>query len=77
VLDGLEDEPYRILIAPDHPTPVQKRTHTDEPVPFLLYGDSVQAHERFSGFCESEAANSPFYFDSGEKLMKYFLTKEI
>jgi 2,3-bisphosphoglycerate-independent phosphoglycerate mutase len=30
-------EPYRILIIPDHRTPIEIRTHSDEPVPFVLY----------------------------------------
>jgi 2,3-bisphosphoglycerate-independent phosphoglycerate mutase len=30
-------EDYRMLIMPDHPTPIHLRTHTDDPVPYLLY----------------------------------------
>lgn len=38
IIKGLEKyDDYRILILPDHPTPLSLRTHTAEPVPFLLY----------------------------------------
>lgn len=35
--ESLEGEAYRVLLLPDHPTPVGKKTHTDVPVPYLLY----------------------------------------
>ena len=38
LIDGVEvGEDYSILIMPDHPTPVSLRTHTSDPVPFVLY----------------------------------------
>ena len=47
------DEPVAIAILPDHPTPVAHRTHTNEPVPFLIYypgiePDSVQTYSEVS-----------------------------
>ena len=44
VAEGLEQagEDYRMLILPDHPTPVRVRTHTGDPVPYMLY-DSTNA----------------------------------
>jgi len=47
------DEPVTIAILPDHPTPCALRTHTMEPVPFIIYrpgekGDDVQAYDEFA-----------------------------
>lgn len=72
IVEALGDQEYRILISPDHPTPVAKRTHTDEPVPFLIAGTGI-AEGGFSGYCENDAARSNLYFDSGTALLKYFL----
>lgn len=43
VVDGMEasGEEFRLLIMPDHPTPIHLRTHTDDPVPYLLYDSRV------------------------------------
>ncbi|TAH67752.1 MAG: cofactor-independent phosphoglycerate mutase [Anaerolineaceae bacterium] len=43
VVEGMEvsGEDYRMLIMPDHPTPIHLRTHTDDPVPYLLYDNRV------------------------------------
>jgi 2,3-bisphosphoglycerate-independent phosphoglycerate mutase len=42
LVDALGDEPFRILLLPDHATPCASRTHTSEPVPYLLYGTDVE-----------------------------------
>jgi 2,3-bisphosphoglycerate-independent phosphoglycerate mutase len=41
LLDALGDEPFRLLLLPDHATPCASRTHTSEPVPYLLYGTDL------------------------------------
>ena len=74
IVEAMKGKEYRLLIAPDHPTPLSLRTHTDEPVPFLIYGAGIQG-SNFSCFCESTAAQSSVYFDRGEDLMKFFLGK--
>jgi 2,3-bisphosphoglycerate-independent phosphoglycerate mutase len=38
LVDALGDEPFRMLLLPDHATPCAARTHTSEPVPYLLFG---------------------------------------
>jgi len=74
IYEELKGQDFRILISPDHPTPLAKRTHTDEPVPFLVSGSGIEA-DSFSFYSEVEAQNSSLYFDSGESLMKFFLKK--
>jgi len=41
LVDALGDEPFRILLLPDHATPCASRTHTSDPVPYLLYGTDL------------------------------------
>ncbi|MEI8349236.1 MAG: cofactor-independent phosphoglycerate mutase [Candidatus Omnitrophota bacterium] len=72
IIQKMQEGTYRILIAPDHPTPVSKRTHTDEPVPFLMAGSGISSGG-FSAYSETDAANSKLYLNSGIELMKYFL----
>ncbi len=73
-LDGCGDD-YRILVLPDHPTPIAKRTHTREAVPFFIY-DSREK-DRVSGItCYSEKdvkAGSDLYLEEGTELMPLFL----
>lgn len=74
VKEGLDafGEPYRILILPDHPTPVSVRTHTADPVPYLLY-DSAGKEEHTWNYNEAEAKKSGVFFENGWELMEYFL----
>ncbi|MBN2483140.1 MAG: cofactor-independent phosphoglycerate mutase [Candidatus Omnitrophica bacterium] len=74
LLGELQHQEFRILVTPDHPTPVELRTHTDEPVPFLIYGNGIDA-SGFSSYSELEAQNSPLYFEKGSDLLKYLLAK--
>ncbi len=73
VLDALRGyEKWRIMIAPDHPTPVDLRVHTRTPPPFCLAGHAVHSvlHRRLS---ESAGAQSDLQVDPGHELMEYFL----
>ena len=42
ILDGLEGD-YRVLLMPDHPTPIEVRTHTVEPVPYVIFDSRMDA----------------------------------
>jgi len=73
VLEALQSyESWRILVAPDHPTPVRSRAHSPEPVPFAMAGTDISGilHKNFS---EANAAKSGFRIDNGFELMEYFL----
>ncbi len=74
IVEELKDKDFRILITPDHPTPISIRTHTNEPVPFLISGSGINRDD-CSSYSEREAQNSSLYFDKGIDLLKYFLTK--
>jgi 2,3-bisphosphoglycerate-independent phosphoglycerate mutase len=65
-------ESWRILVAPDHPTPVQTGAHSAEPVPFAMAGTDVRGILNTT-FSEANAEESGFRIDNGCELMEYFL----
>ncbi len=60
---------YRILVLPDHPTPLAIRTHSSEPVPYLIY-DSREKHPGVASFTESTARAAGNYEPDASVLMK-------
>lgn len=76
ITKGLEvaGEDYRILVLPDHPTPIEMRTHTGEPVPYLLY-DSTKTLGGAHRFHEKEAAKSPCRWPEGYRLIDHLLER--
>jgi 2,3-bisphosphoglycerate-independent phosphoglycerate mutase len=71
VKEGLDEsgEPYRMLILPDHPTPIAVRTHVAEPVPYLLY-DSTAPESHDWHYNEKEAAQGGRSVEHGWDMMK-------
>lgn len=63
---------YRILIMPDHLTPLITKTHAREPVPFLIY-DNKNAKNGVDSFNETNANSTGIYFDHGPDIMKELL----
>lgn len=68
-----EGDQWRILVLPDHPTPVSLRTHTREPVPFAIAGRQVEGVVS-NRMTESAAAESDLQIARGCDLMEFFLT---
>ncbi len=64
---------FRVLVLPDHPTPISLRTHTNEPVIFGMYGKNIAPGD-FQSYCEKEAEKSKLYFEKGHELMGYFIS---
>jgi 2,3-bisphosphoglycerate-independent phosphoglycerate mutase len=62
----------RLLVMPDHPTPVSIKTHVAEPVPFLMWGRGVTANGA-QAFSEAEARATGFAVAPGHLLMGRFL----
>jgi 2,3-bisphosphoglycerate-independent phosphoglycerate mutase len=63
---------FRILVLPDHATPVSLRTHVADNVLFGVYGKGVTARG-FLNYSEKEALKSELFFEKGYELMDYFL----
>ena len=67
-------EDYRMLILPDHPTPIEVRTHTSEPVPYLLY-DSTNKQAKDWQYSEKCAADGGICHPQGHQLIDYLFSK--
>ena len=65
---------YKILVMPDHPTPLDIKTHTSDPVPFMIY-DSTSNEQGADTFTEQTAKNSGVYIEKSVELMPMFLGK--
>jgi 2,3-bisphosphoglycerate-independent phosphoglycerate mutase len=65
-------ESWRILIMPDHPTPVRSCAHSPQPVPFAMAGSDISGILDMT-FSEANAAKSGLRIDNGFELMEYFL----
>ncbi len=71
----ISGKPFKVMVLPDHRTPISLRTHSSEPVPYVIY-DSTQARETPDNhFSEKSAEASNNYFDAGYRLLNYFLDK--
>ena len=67
-------EDIRMLIMPDHPTPIKIRTHTDEPIPYMIF-DSTKTlgEEPHRTYCEKNAKETGIYEENGYKLIEKLL----
>lgn len=74
--EALEKEgiDFRMMILPDHPTPVRLRTHTSDGIPFMIY-DSTKDYKLGLKYCEKEAAKSGIDIANGYTLMNRLLEK--
>lgn len=64
---------FKVLVTPDHPTPLALKTHTNDAVPFLIY-DSTNAKEGVkNGFCEKTAEETGVYIEKGFTMMRRFI----
>ena len=61
-------EPLRVLVMPDHPTPLEARTHTPEPVPFVLWGQGFSDNGA-GRLTEPEAEKTGLFIDPGYNIM--------
>lgn len=75
LLEALKDfDDYGILIAPDHPTPLNIRTHTDNPVPYLIYNSKNTKNNGVTSFTEKQAESTGNYIEVGHTMMGKFLS---
>ena len=76
VVDEFEKagEDVRILVLPDHPTPIVLRTHSSEPVPYLLY-DSTDHKESVLKYNEKDAKMSGIYIPEGHTIIDHLFEK--
>ncbi|MFA7163210.1 MAG: cofactor-independent phosphoglycerate mutase [Eubacteriales bacterium] len=73
LIKGLEVyEDYKILVLPDHPTPLSLRTHTRDPVPYILYQKSRAKKGSSMTYNEKNAQDAGIFIGSGPDLMAKF-----
>jgi 2,3-bisphosphoglycerate-independent phosphoglycerate mutase len=65
---------YRMLVLPDHPTPIALRTHTSDAVPYMLYDSTTQLNKTWF-YNEADAKESGNYIDEGFTLMNKLFEK--
>lgn len=65
---------YRLMVLPDHPTPIRLRTHTGDSVPFLLY-DSTDKKQSDLLYCEKNAAKTGVFVAEGHRLIDHLFEK--
>lgn len=68
-------EDFRVMVLPDHPTPVRLRTHTSLPVPFFIWS-SDKRRDGAERFTEETAAKKQFYLPYGYRLMDLLLNPD-
>ena len=67
-------EDYRMLVLPDHPTPIRVRTHTANPIPYLLYDSRKQLGSQ-EKYCEAVAAANGIALEEGYQLIDHLLER--
>lgn len=80
VMKGLAErfKEYRVLLMPDHATPISLRTHTEEPVPFVIYDSRHKRKNRGVTYDESITERKDIMIvEEGYKLMDYFIKEEL
>ena len=64
--------PLRVLAMPDHPTPIGVRTHTADPVPFVMWGEGLQGSGA-TAYSEKQAGDSGTFIEEGHTIMRELL----
>jgi 2,3-bisphosphoglycerate-independent phosphoglycerate mutase len=62
-----------VMVLPDHPTPIELRTHADDPVPFVIYDSTQKRSSGAAGFDEVEASKNGILVEEGHNLMERFV----
>lgn len=76
LFEGLKKyDDYKIMVLPDHPTPIVTRTHASDPVPYLIYHKNGE-QQGVDSIDEESAKTTGNYIDFGPSIMPHFLGKE-
>lgn len=79
ILNGIRDfKRVKVMVLPDHPTPLSVRTHTADPVPFVIYSsDAGEKRSPANAFDEVSAMKSGVYFERGHELIENFFIRNL
>ena len=74
ILDYLNtQDDYKVMVLPDHPTPISTRTHASDPVPYLIYRKGKELDSGVASINEKSASETGNFVDPGFDLMGHFL----
>lgn len=73
LMQGLSNYDYSILLLPDHPTPLSIKTHSREPVPYVIYRSTEMKNNSPRSYTEKNAASTNVFIDQGHTLMERFI----
>ena len=68
-------EPFKIMVLPDHPTPIAMRTHAMDPVPFILYS-STENKPGVAHMTEEDCRRTGLYLDHGSALLELMIGRK-
>lgn len=69
-------EHYHVLVCPDHPTPIATRTHSAEPVPYMIYKSDAEIESGITTYNEETAASTGIFVEKGYTLIDRLLSSE-
>jgi 2,3-bisphosphoglycerate-independent phosphoglycerate mutase len=73
IMEGISQaSEHRVMVLPDHFTPIRMRTHIDDPVPFVVWGTGVPSGSA-SCFSEAEAEKAGTIFEKGFEILPSYL----
>ena len=72
IISALDGTDFRMMILPDHPTPIATATHSSDPVPFMIY-DSTEKKDGVSTFTEKNAAETGIFVSHGPSLINQLI----
>lgn len=72
ILDAVEGQDVAVAVLPDHPTPCEYRTHTSEPIPFVIYYPGIESDDVLT-FDEEAAKNGAYGLLKGDEFIKAFM----
>ena len=76
VTNFLKDfDDFAVLVCPDHPTPLNIKTHSSNPVPYVIYDSKNEKESGVNSFTENNARETGNYIEKGFTMMNYFLSK--
>ena len=79
IIAGLEEkfDDYKVMVLPDHPTPLATKTHASDPVPYIIYSSKDREKTAYEniGYTEKDAVASGFFIEKGFELMDRFINK--
>jgi len=77
ILKGMNQfERYKVMVLPDHPTPLSLRTHTADPVPYVIYSsENEEESAHGEAFDEVSAGRSKIFIEKGFELIERFLSR--